>query len=322
MTMKQLAFLAGVSVSTVSKAFSRNAEIPEKTRKLIFKIAKEQGCYEKYCSRYFDKKVIAVICPEFQSGNYSQELACLRKEIEKRNAIMVAASYEFDPDAKYELISYFTESAKVDGIIVDGKIESEKPYSTPIVVIGESESCDSISLSMRSAINDAILYFKENGHKDIAFVGEKLTRLKCDYFIQAMEKAGIRVNYDYIVESDCRFEEAGYDGMKKIFSRGEIPTAVVTAYDNIAMGAMKYIREYGLKIPEDISVIGMDDNREAAYLEVPMTSITPYYQDLSEIAVDLLFEKIENKTSDKNKTIKVSAELIKRESTGKAKRIK
>lgn len=319
MTMKQLASLAGVSVSTVSKAFSQKSEIPEKTRQHIFEIARKQGCYEKYCKSHFAKKVIAVICPEFQSGNYSQHLAYLRKEIEKRDAVMIAGSHEFNEDSTSELVSYFTENAKVDGIIAIDSIKHEIKCNTPIVVIGECENYDSISLSIFSAINDAILYFKENGHKDIAFLGEKLTTSKCDCFIQAMEKAGIKIDYDYIVKSDCRFEEAGYDGMKKIFSKGKIPTAVIAAYDNIAMGAMKYIREHGLKIPEDISVIGMDDNREAAYLDVPMTSITPYYEDLSEIAVDLLFEKIENKTSDKNKKIKVSAELVKRESTGKAK---
>lgn len=319
MTMKQLASLAGVSVSTVSKAFSSNHEIPEGTRQRIFEIAKKQGCYEKYCKTPFAKKVIAVICPEFHSGNYSQQLAALRKEIEKRSAVMIAGSSEFNEDSTNELVSYFTENAKVDGIIVIDNIKQKTIHSVPIVVIGDSEIYDSIALSMKSAINDAVESLIQSGHKQIAFVGEQLTKSKCRNFIQAMEKSGIRVDYDYIVESDCRFEEAGYDGMKKIFSKGKIPTAVVAAYDNIAMGAMKCIREYGLKIPEDISVIGMDDNREVAYLEVPMTSITPYYEDLSEIAVDLLFEKIENKNSDKNKTIRVSAELVKRESTGKAK---
>lgn len=319
MTMKQLASLAGVSVSTVSKAFSQKSEIPEKTRQHIFEIARKQGCYEKYCKSHFAKKVIAVICPEFQSGNYSQHLAYLRKEIEKRDAVMIAGSHEFNEDSTSELVSYFTENAKVDGIIAIDSIKHEIKCNTPIVVIGESERYDSIALSMRSAITDAVAYFKENGHKNIAFVGEKLTVSKREFFIQTMKDAGMSVNDEYIVESEYRFEKAGYDGMKKILSKGKIPTAVIAAYDSIAVGVMKYIHEYGLKIPDDISVIGMDDNREAAYLDVPMTSITPYYEDLSEIAVNLLFEKIQNKNSVGNKKIRVSAELIKRESTGKAK---
>lgn len=319
MTMKQLAELSGVSVSTVSKAFSGNSEIPEETRQRIFEIAKKQGCYEKYCKTHFAKKVIAVICPEFHSGNYSQQLFYLRKELKKRNAVMIAGSNEFDANAENDLLSYFTENAKVDGMIVIGKMKDASKHSTPIVAIGEGENCDSISLSMKSAINDAVESLIQNGHKDIAFIGEKLTKEKCDDFIQAMEKAGLQVNSDYVIESSYRFEKAGYEGMNELLSKEKIPTAVIAAYDNIAVGAMKSLYEQGLKIPDDISVIGMDDNREVAYLDVPMTSITPYYEDLAEIAVSLLFEKIENKNSAVNKKIKVSAELIKRESTGKAK---
>ena len=319
MTMKKLAELAGVSVSTVSKAFSQKSEIPEKTRQHIFKVAKETGCYGKYCKSPFTKKVIAVICPEFQSGNYSQQLANLRKEIEKRNAVMIAGSNEFDKDSTNELIMYFAENAKVDGIIAIDSIKYKTNCNTPIVVIGESEIYDSIALSIKSAITDAIAYFKENGHKDIAFVGEKLTISKREFFVQTMKDAGMSVNDEYIVESEYRFEKAGYEGMKTLLSKEKRPTAVVAAYDSIALGMMKCIHEYGLKIPDDISVIGMDDNRDAAYLDVPMTSITPYYEDLSEIAVNLLFEKIESKTFTGNKKICVSAELIKRESTGKAK---
>ena len=70
MTMKILAKLSGVSVSTVSKAFSGSKEISAHQREHIFQTAKENGCYEKYYKPRFEKPVIAVICPEFQSGYY------------------------------------------------------------------------------------------------------------------------------------------------------------------------------------------------------------------------------------------------------------
>lgn len=319
MTMKKLAELAGVSVATVSKAFSGSKEIPEETREHIYGIAKKEGYYEKYCKTPFAKKVIAVICPEFYSGNYAQQLTSLRKEIEKHSAVMIAGSSEFDENSANELISYFTENAKADGIIVIDSIKQETNHNTPIVVIGESEIYDSVNLSMNSAIADTIKHFKENGHRDIAFVGEKLTASKREIFIKTMKEAELTVHEDYIEENGYRFEQAGYEGMKTILSKGKRPTAVVAAYDSIAVGVMKCIREHGLRIPDDISVIGMDDNREAAYLDVPMTSFTRYYEDLAEIVVGLLFEKIENKRVKGNKKIHVSAELIKRESTGKAK---
>lgn len=319
MTMKQLAHLAGVSVSTVSKAFSKSPEIPEARREQIFELAKKTGCYDKYCKPLFTKKVIGVICPEFQSDHFSQQLGYLKKEIEKRGSMMVATAYDFDAGTKEELITYFTENAKVDGLIIIGYDSSEKKYTTPIVVIGDSENSDSILLSTKSAIRDAIDYLSDNGHTNIAFIGEKLSKVKMKNFIEAMENKGLKINDDYIIEGNERFEEAGYTAMNNLLSMKIRPTAIIAAYDNIAIGAMRSIYEHGLKIPEDISIIGMDDNRSSSYTNVPLTSITLYIKDLCEIAVDLLFERIENGDNNKIKKIKVSTDLTKRQTVGKVK---
>lgn len=319
MTMKQLAEIAKVSVSTVSKAFSGSREISEEKRKYIFEIARKSGCYDKYCKPLFKKKVIAVICPEFQSGYYSQHLTYLKKEIGKHTGVMVAASCNFDKHSKKELLSYFTEIAKVDGVIIVGSDVSKMNYSTPIVVIGDSENFDSISLSMKTAIKDVVDCLLEKGHTDIAFIGETLTGGKFKLFEQAMQEKGLKINNDYVIERKERFEEAGYYATNILLEMEKVPTAIVAAYDSIAIGAMKSIYEHGLSIPEDISLVGMDDNREAAYLNVPLTSITSYSEDLCEIAVDLLFDRIENKGRGKIKKIKVSTEFVPRESVGKVK---
>lgn len=320
MTMKQLAEIANTTVSTVSKAFSGSPEISEEKRKEIFEIAKREGCYDKYCKPFFEKKVIAVICPEFQSGYYSQQLMYFRKEIEKHNGVMVAGCYNFDEASKDELISYFTEGAKIDGVIIVGTGISNRNYNTPIVVIGNSDNSDSISLSMKHAIKDAIGCLLKNGHTDVAFIGEKLTIQKFRNFAEAMEENGLKINDGYVIESNERYEKAGYSAMNKLLSMEKPPTAVVAAYDSIAIGAMKSIYEHGLSIPDDISLIGMDDNREITYLNVPLTSITSYCEDLCEIAVNLLFERIEKGGSTKIKKINISTELVIRESVGKAKK--
>ncbi len=322
MTMKELARLAGVSVSTISKAFSKSHEISEAKREHIFKIAREVGCYDKYCKPTFHKKVIGVIAAEFLGDYYSQQLGYLKSEIDKRGGVMIASAYDFDKEAKKEQLAYFTESAKVDGLIILSSMSSNESYSIPIVAIGDSKTTDSIMVSMKSAMIDTVEHLIENGHKNIAFIGEKLTGIKAKGFIEAMEEKGLVVNYDYIKEGRGRFEEAGYNAMNDLLNMENPPTAVVTAYDNIAVGAVKSIYEHGLEIPDDISIIGMDDNRSDTYMKVPLTSITSYLEDLCEIAVDLLFERIENATTGENKKINISRELTKRQSVGKAKEYK
>lgn len=317
MNMEQLARLAGVSVSTISKAFSGSHEISEAKREEIFRLAKENGCYDKYARLQFPKKVVAVICPEYQSGYYCRQLTSFEEEIKKHGGIMIAASYQYHRENARELLSYFTEYIKVDGVIsYDAYVPSGK-YHTPIVVIGKNEHFDSVSLSHHQAISDAVKHFAENGHRKIAYIGEKQTVSKKEDFLDAMKAQGLSVRQEYIIERQERFEEAGYRAMNILLDQKEPPTAVLAAYDNIAFGMMHSIFEHGLSIPEDISLIGMDDNRIIPYLNVPLSSVTSYHRDLCEIVVEMLFERIEKGNSGKRKKVKVVSELVKRGSVGK-----
>ena len=320
MKMRELALLAGVSVSSVSKVFSGSGEISDQTKERIIKIAKETGCYEKYSKKTFSKKVIAVVCYEFASGYYANQLKFLEREIAKRGGIMIASTCNFDHSAGAELVRYYAEYLKADGIIIFGNRQLLKKYDVPIVVIGESEEHDSVWLSNERAIEDAVELFLEKGHEHIAFIGESLTESKNLLFKKSMEKNGVKVKNEYIMEVPERFEEAGYKAMNCLLSLENPPTAVLTAYDNIALGAMRSIRERGLKIPEDISIIGMDDNNECEYFDAPLTSVTSYIEDLCEIVADMMFDRIKSGKMGAPKKIKVSTELVKRGSVGECKK--
>lgn len=320
MNMARLARLCGVSVSTVSKAFSGSTEISDEKREHIFRIARENGCYEKYCKNVYRGKVIAVICPEFKSGVYAETLSLMESEVKKYGGTLIASCTDFDDSRRNELMTYFTEYAKVDGIISLDVVCADKKHSVPVVALGEYKNIHSVVLSIESAVDEAISHLKENGHRDIAFVGEKLTQSKEKMFRTIMDKYKIPVRDEYIVEGRGRFEEAGYDAMNKLFESDNVPTAIICAYDNIAIGAMKSIYEHGMTIPEDISVIGFNDIKELPYLNVPLTSITSHNKDLCQIMVELLLEVMESGREDIVKTIKVSKQLVKRESVGKSPR--
>ncbi len=316
MTMRELAKLAGVSVSTVSKAFSGSREISIKQRDKIFCIAKENGCFRKYYKSSSAKPVIAVIGPEFKSPYYAQQLSFLEAEIQKRGGIMVTGSHNFDADVSAELFFYFTQHVKVDGVLMYTSYVPKERNDVPIVVIGKSDTYDSIALSWRNAIEDAVTHFLENGHSNIAFIGDIYTHSKKKVFVETMQKMELHLPEDYLVESPIRFEEAGYSVMNALLKLDVPPTAVLAAYDSIAIGVMKSVYEHGLNIPKDISLIGMDDIASNLYFETPLTSATSYNADFCEIAVDMLFDRMQNREAER-KQIKVSATLIKRSSVGK-----
>lgn len=316
MSMTRLARLAKVSVSTVSKAFSGSKEVSEKKREEIFSIAKKYGYYDKYIGKYHKGPLIGVICPEFKSRYYSDHLENMEKEVKKRGGTLVASSTEFDNDRKNELLDFYANRLKVDGIIVYS-YDNAKILNIPVVVIGSNNAYTSIALSNENAIYEAIKFFSEYGHTNIAYIGETHTEGQTSSFEDALLKNGIEIKKEYEIIVNKRFEEAGYDAMNKLFECSPPPTAVLAGYDNIAVGAIKSIHEHGKKIPEDISIIGMNDNMESEYLA--LSSITSYNEDLCQIVVDALFSQIyDNKKT--NKQVKLSTELIKRGSVGKVKK--
>ena len=120
MTMTELAKLANVSLSTVSKAFGSANDISEQTRAHILELAKQTGCFWKFCKEKYPKASIAVICPELKGNHYPMFLNELTRLSEASNCICSIAVDNFNPEKQAELIEYYATYLKVDGLIVFG----------------------------------------------------------------------------------------------------------------------------------------------------------------------------------------------------------
>lgn len=320
MTMKELAKLCNVSVSTVSKAFSDTEDISRETKDFIFETAKKYGCFGKFYKHKYHKKIIAVICPEVVSNYYANFIEELQKLIEADNGICVISADNFSTDKKNELIEYYASYLKVDGIIVLSAVKKlKKGYDVPIVSLFSSTSnfVDSVGTDINSSIKEAIEVLISYGHKKIAFIGEALTVSKSVFFENAMKEK--RLEDFTVIESKERFEKAGVDGIQQLIEKSQNFTAIICAYDNIAFGAIKELKRHGFKVPEDVSVIGIDNISSAEYAETSLTSIDVNPSDICSIAWDLICKKLENKYFRINQNIIVKSQLIIRESIAKAK---
>lgn len=318
MNIKKLSILAGVSPATVSKAFNGAKDIGEETKQKIFAIAKQYNCFEKYNKVKYPKKVVAVICPEVKSEFYTNLVSYIKKVLNKLGIIMVLSISEFSAEKESELISYHLTCKNADGILVLGahsKIKYNKDI--PIVDICSSpktQEIDCVNMDLSGAINDAVLLLKNNGHKDIGYIGEKLTNRRKLYFEQALLDHNLEINPDFIVVSEKRFNQAGYDAMQKIYSLEKRPTAIFCAYDYIALGAMDCILEHNESVPENFSIIGIDDISFSSNNNVNLTTIRPNIEEICNIAIDLLVKKINEKSFSVRQNINVRGELVNRAS--------
>ena len=164
-------------------------------------------------------------------------------------------------------------------------------------------------------------YLVELGHKKIAYIGtipgeggiDILNEYRFEGYKHVMRQNGININREYVKNIYLSTEE-GYRGMKEMLDEcTTFPTAVFCANDSVAIGAMKAILEKGLRIPEDISVIGIDDIDMAAYVRPSLTTIHVPKEELGRFAVKLLIDRIE-KGHSLPVRIDIPFKLIKRES--------
>lgn len=321
MNYQKLASLCKCSIGTVSKAFSNSKEISEKTRELIFKVAKENGCFEKYNKNRTSKKVIAILCPEIVSEYYAKIVSKLEELLEENNFLTVISQTKFSSKKVNELYSYYASYKNVDGIItinISPKLKSTP--NIPVIVLGNIDSSpfvDSVCIDNKDAYFNALSYLKNMGHTQIGFIGEKLTFLKQQEFIKNMRLLGLPINNDYIIISEERFESAGFNAVNKIYSLKNKPTAIMTAYDHIALGAIQAIKLHGDSVPETFSLIGFDDIPVSSHPNISLTTIKDNVDDACSIAVDLLIKKLNNKYFITKQDISIKSQLIIRSSVKK-----
>lgn len=324
MTLKELATLANVSQSTVSKAFSDAKDVSQETKEYIFKIAKEHHCYEKFHKGNYFKKIVAVICPEIKSEAYYRLVTHLETLLANEGATMVLSLSHFDSDTEKALFYYHAHYQKVDGIIIiasGAKLKDDS--SVPTVRIGtrQEEITNSLAFSKKNATEDAIKHLIDMGHHRIAYIGEHLAAPKLDRFLDALRKWHLPIRDEYIVISNERFEAGGYQCMEQLLALPKPPTAIIAAYDYMALGAMGCITDHGLSVPDDISIIGQDNIRLLPFIKPALTSIDIPYQKQGELAVNLLLKKMKNKYYTESQDNRLGETLIIRDSVKNLKEV-
>lgn len=317
MTLTELARLAHVSTSTASKAFALSPEVNEQTRDMIFDVAKTHGCFKKFYRSEYPGLVFAVICPEFDSTYYSAFISEMQKYLARYNSETTVASTGFSRETERRLLEYYQRYHTVDGIVlINGITDIVQRNEIPIATVNcftKSRGVINVKKDLLTPIKETVREWAEAGITEIGFIGDPCTNGRRRMMGEAVTEILGEVNTDYFVRSTERFERGGYLGALELMDREKMPRAIICAYDRLATGAMRAFADRGLKVPEDIAVVGIDDAPASGYSTPSLSSISHEIESTCRAVADALFKKI--KGEDFESDINIVCKLNRRESS-------
>jgi LacI family transcriptional regulator len=328
--IKKIAQLTGVHPSTVSRALNGSQRVKPETRERIEKAANEGG----YIRDSLAKSLIVgrtytagILVPEISSTFYSRIIDEIENEISREGyGIIIAATNFHYPSEKKALNSML--SKRVDALIScassDEILEDYRRIrgNVPLVLCDttrEGIPFNDVYMDEKRGIQEAVFYLVGLGHRKIGFIAEDaLTRHRLDNFIKVMKKCRLRLSRDHIRLEPGTGSECGYNAMMRFLEGGRLPTALICARDTIAIGVMRAAAENGLKVPDDISIVGYDDIDVSRYLLPALTTIRQSSEEIGRQAGKMLLKLINegSKTGDKTHIV-LTPQLIIRESAAR-----
>ncbi len=328
-TRQDVADRAKVSVAVVSYVVNNGPRpVAPKTRSRVEQVIKELGYYPNEFARNLRRQnslTIGLMIPSIANTVYAEIAEGLDSVCAANGYELLILDSHFDLNREMRLIQLL-RSKQVNGVVIqplqDPKplIEPLQEARIPIVLIQDDvPNVHSISLSDFEGGILAIKHLLELGHQHIAMIKAKPFRVlsyeRFEGYKKALSDARVTFNPDYVIEVEYSEDhQSGYEAMRKLLALEQPPTAVFTHNDVLALGAMHAIQERGLKIPEDISVVGHDDISSAAYFSPPLTTVRLAKHELGQEAGKIIFQHIQAKKIVFQKR-SLPVELIVRSST-------
>lgn len=331
--LKDISDRTGFSTTTVSRALNGYSDISVETSKRIRKIANEMGYVVNATARNLKTKkswTIGVVFEEMSGVGLKHPLFAEILDGFKKSAEVNGYDIMFLSSRKEGYLNQAIQK-QIEGVLVlctvfDG--DSYQKLSTsniPVIVIDHSSSnVYNITSDNKLSIKEVITYLKNLGHTNIAHiygVESTFTGLKRkNHFIKSMEELKLDVKDEYLADGNIYTLEDGYRAMNDLLKLPNIPTAVFCAGDMLAIGAIKAIKDAGLKCPEDISVVGFDGTDISTLVSPSITTVRQDTSKMGETASKILIDMINKKIQNTAKTIYVDTKFVLGGSTAKVKK--
>lgn len=332
-TIRDVALRAGVSIATVSRVMTNSPGVGESTRARVLDVIHELNYYPDIKGRMLasnSTRNIGLVIPHtshfiMKDPFFAEVLRGVQDAINARGYRMVlaTASAEIEEDLEYIKMA---RDGSVDGIIVlcnkvnDIYLPELKAMNFPFVSIGRAFGPIDIAFvdidNIQSSYN-AVKYLIDMGHRRIAHIAGILETTagieRLEGYKRALVDNGLPYDESYVVEGKFT-QESGYLAASRLLENPKkLPTAIFAYNDSMAIGAMRAIREKGMAIPDDISIVGFNDDPEVSYSEPPLTTVCQPIYRLGKLATEMLIEIIE-RDGPKQRQVILPTEIVERSS--------
>lgn len=327
-TLKDLAKHLGLTKGTVSAVLNNSPyarAIPQHTKDRIFAAAQELNYHPNFFARTLRKKrtyTVGVLCAEIGDAYGSVIISGIEEVLSERKYFFVTVVHHHDEHMMQQYSDILKSRGSEGFITIDTTLTAVPPLPT-IAVSGhrELEGVTNITLDHAAAADMVLGLVRELGHREIAVIkGQPLsidTQSRWEGLVEAAERLGMELQSDLVIQmpADDPSPQTGYETAKELLARRVPFTALIVYNDISAVGAIRAIKETGLRVPEDISVVGFDDIREAAYHVPSLTTVRQPMRKIGSMAAEALVDRLEGRNGHTT-GILVKPELVVRESTG------
>src|SRR5262249_53355686 len=334
-TLADIARALGVSKMTVSRAINNHAEISPETRARILEAAQRMNYRPNQFARALTTNrsfLLGVVVPDLMHSYFAEicrGIETVAKPLGYQNLICSTDEEAANEEAEIEALL-----PRTDGLILASAASSSdvKFYRrilrdrARVVLIDrrlEGLKCSTVTTDDVKVGAIATGHLISLGHRQVGHLKGPVVStaaMRFEGYKQALAQQGIV--FDPALVHACGFtEREGYDSMKQWIAQGDVPSAIFAANDPAAIGAMTAISEAGLRIPDDLAIVGGGNIHYGDMLKVPLTTVAWSSSEMGQTAARLLIDLVEGKKGRKEQHVTVEPELVVRESCGASKSV-
>lgn len=331
--LRDVAERAGVSIRTVSNAVNGYAPVSDEARARVEAAVAELGYRPNLMARNFKRGrtgLLALVVPELDVPYFSELARAVVTKARGHGYTVVVDQTDGEPDRERELIMRDSSAAMFDGVILSPLALSQadlaqRDATKPLVLLGEriaESDYDHVAIDNVAAARAATEHLLDLGRARVAAMGDQpwesgeTAQLRTRGYREAHQARGLIVDESLVVTTK-RFHRAdGAAAMAQLLRHPQGPPDAVFCYnDLLALGAIRTLLSNGVRIPEDVAVVGFDDIEAGRYNTPTLTTISPDKTTIAQLAVDRLIARLENRDDSAPAELWAPYELAVREST-------